>query len=426
MADFLKDNIYLKTQKPQRRVVVTGMGILSPVGNSVLESWENVIAGKSGIDKITAFDASSYSSQIAGEVKNFNPEDFIHKKELKKMDRFIQLSIAASMQAWKDCGLDISEELCEKTGVIIGVGMGGLPQIEIQHSIQVDRGPNRISPFFIPSVITNLAAGQVSIKYGFNGPNYSVTSACASSNHSIGDAYRFIRDGVCDVMLAGGAESTICPMAVGGFAAMKALSTRNEQPSLASRPWDQNRDGFVLAEGAATLILEDYEHAARRGAKIYAEVSGYGLSADAHHMTSPAPQGKGAAHAMRMTLNDAQIKPEEIDYINAHGTSTPTGDGLECEAVKSVFKEHAKNLMVSSTKSMTGHALGAAGALESVFSIMALETGVIPPTINLDEPSPECDLDFVPLKAKQKQIKHALNNSFGFGGTNACILFSKI
>lgn len=426
MADFQKDNIYLKKQRPLRRVVVTGMGIHSPVGNSILESWDNIIQGNSGIGRITAFDPTEYSSQIAGEVKNFNPEDYIHKKELKKMDRFIHLSIAASMQAWKDCGLDISDEICNKTGVLIGVGMGGLPQIEVQHSIQVERGPNRISPFFIPSVIANLAAGHVSIKYGFNGPNYSVTSACASSNHSIGDAYRFIRDGVCDVMLAGGAESTICPMAVGGFASMKALSTRNDQPELASRPWDQNRDGFVLAEGAATLVLEDYEHAARRGAKIYAEVSGYGLSADAHHMTTPAPEGRGAQQAMHMTLNDAQVKPEEIDYINAHGTSTPTGDGLECNAIKSVFKDHAKKLMVSSTKSMTGHALGAAGALESVFSIMALQTGVVPPTINLDEPSPDCDLDFVPLKAKEKQLKHVLNNSFGFGGTNACLLFSKI
>lgn len=427
MANIDPNNIYLRHPSPQhRRVVVTGIGAITPMGLDLATGWNNLLAGKSGIAKITQFDASKHTVQIAGEVLGFNPEQYIHKKELKKMERFIQLSMGASMQAWADCGLDIDEELCRRTGVIIGVGMGGLPMIEEQHAISVERGPGRVSPFFIPAVITNLAAGQISIKYGFKGPNYSVTSACASGNHSIGDAYRYIRDGICDVMLAGGAESTVCNLALAGFASMRALSTRNEAPDQASRPWDADRDGFVLGEGAATLILEDYEHAARRGARIYGELSGYGLSSDAHHMTSPAPEGQGAAQAISMCLLDAQINPADIDYINAHGTSTPTGDVLEVQAIKSVFKEHAKKLWISSTKSMTGHTLGAAGAIESAFSLMSLYTGNIPPTINLDNPSEDCDLDFVPKIAREKHIKHVLNNSFGFGGTNACLLYSKI
>jgi 3-oxoacyl-[acyl-carrier-protein] synthase II len=421
-------DIYQRPAEPSRRVVVTGMGMVTPLGLSVEESWKNAVNGVSGIDTIKAFDASTYDATFAGEIKNFDPNPYIEKKEQKKMDRFIQLSMASAEMAIKDSGLDFAsnERLKSRTGSIVGVGIGGLGGIEAQHKVLLERGPSRISPFFIPMVISNLAAGQISIKYGLQGPNYSVTSACASGVHSIGESVNYIRRGLCDVMVSGGAESTICTMAVGGFSAMRALSTRNAQPKMASRPFDRDRDGFVLAEASAILVLEDYEHAARRGAKIYGEVTGYGASSDAYHMTNPAPGGAGAAQAMRLALQDARINPDQVQYINAHGTSTPVGDGLESAAIKTVFGNHAKKLWVSSTKSMMGHSLGAAGAVESVFSLMALKENIAPPTINLENPSEDCDLDYVPLKARDGKFQHVLNNSFGFGGTNSCILFSKI
>lgn len=411
---------------PERRVVVTGMGMITPLGLSVDESWTNAVAGRSGIDTITQFDASNFDVKFAGEVKNFDPNLYIEKKEQKKMDRFIHLTMGSADMAIKDSGLSFDEKLSARTGALVGVGIGGLSGIETQHKTLLERGPGRISPFFIPMVITNMAAGQISIKYGLRGPNYSVTSACASGAHSIGEASLYIRRGLCDVMVAGGAEAAVCPMAIGGFAAMKALSTRNDQPKMASRPFDRDRDGFVLSEAAAVLVLEDYEHAARRGAKIYAEVRGYGTTSDAFHMTNPAPGGTGGAEAMRLALRDGEINPEQVQYINAHGTSTPVGDGLETQAIKSIFRDHARKIWVSSTKSMMGHSLGAAGAVESVLSIMALRTNIAPPTINLENPSADCDLDYVPHKARDGKFQYVVNNSFGFGGTNASLLFSKV
>ena len=424
----MSDSIFIKkTISEKRRVVVTGLGATTPVGHDLKTSWESAINGRSGIDRITQFDPTEHSVQIAGEVPNFDADRYIPKKEQKKMGRFIQLSLAATEMALADSGLNINDDqLKGKTGALIGVGMGALEVIENQMRVFLDRGPTRLSPFFIPAVITNLAAGQISIKYGFRGPNYSVTSACASSNHSIGEAYNYIQNGQCEVMVAGGAEATVCDLAVGGFAAMKALSTRNNQPKIASRPWDKERDGFVMGEGAATLILESYEHAAQRGAKIYGEIVGYGVSSDAFHMTSPSPEGFGAANAMAMAIKQSEMNIEDIGYVNAHGTSTPLGDVIESNAIKSVFKGHAKDLWISSTKSITGHTLGAAGAIESVFSLLALSQGIIPPTINLDHPSEDCDLDYVPAAAREKNLKLVLNNSFGFGGTNACLLFSKV
>jgi len=420
-------DIYQRATQPERRVVVTGMGMLTPLGLTLKESWKNAVSGVSGIDTISAFDASGFDVRFAGEIKGFDPSLYIEKKEQKKMERFIHLSLAATEMAFKDSGLSLDDdELRTRTGSIIGVGIGGLNGIEIQHSTLLERGPYRISPFFIPQVITNMASGQITIKYGLKGPNYSVTSACASGAHSIGESANYIRRGLCDVMVAGGAESTVCPLAIGGFGAMKALSTRNEQPKMASRPFDKDRDGFVLSEAAAVLILEDYEHAARRGARIYGEVSGYGVSSDAYHMTNPAPGGTGAAQAIHLALKDARVSPESVQYINAHGTSTPVGDGLETQAIKSVFGDHAKRLWVSSTKSMMGHSLGAAGAVESVFCLMALSENIAPPTINLDNPSDDCDLDYVPLTARDGRFQHVVNNSFGFGGTNASLVFSKI
>lgn len=410
----------------ERRVVVTGMGMVTPIGLTMEESWKNALAGVSGIAPITQFDAKGFDATFAGEVKGFDPTPYVEKKEQKKMDRFIQFSVAAADMAIRDSGLEFSEELAAKTGVFVGVGIGGLGAIEAQHSICIERGPFRITPFFIPMVITNMAAGQISIKYRLKGPNYSVTSACASGAHSIGEAASYIRRGVCDVMLAGGAEATVTSMAIGGFSAMKALSTRNDQPTMASRPFDKDRDGFVLAEGAAILVLEDYERAVRRGARIYGEVAGYGVSSDGYHMTTPAPGGAGGALAMQMALRDARISSELVGYINAHGTSTPVGDGLETTAIKTVFGDHAKKLWVSSTKSMTGHSLGAAGAIESVFSLLTLKENTAPPTINLENPSEDCDLDYVPLAARDGKFSAVLNNSFGFGGTNASVIFTKI
>lgn len=399
---------------------------MSPVGINLSQSWNNLIQGQSGIDKITAFDAANFEAKIAGEVKGFNPDDYIAKKEQKKMDRFIQFSLGATKMALEHAQLQAKDEEKNRIGVLIGVGMGGLGYIEAQHDILRDRGPSRISPFFIPAVISNMAAGQVSMAHGFRGPNYCVTSACASGAHAIGEAAEFIRNGRCDVMIAGGAEAVVTPMAIGGFAAMRALSTRNDNPQAASRPWDRDRDGFVLAEGVGILVLEDYEYASQRGATIYAELCGYGASSDAYHMTSPAPGGAGAAAAMEACLKDAQVRPEQVGYINAHGTSTPAGDELETEAVKRVFGDHAKKLWISSTKSMTGHTLGAAGAVESVISVQTIATGIIPPTINLDNPSEDCDLDYVPKTAREKKLDYVLNNSFGFGGTNCSVLFGRI
>ncbi|MFS4459930.1 beta-ketoacyl-ACP synthase II [Bdellovibrio sp. HCB2-146] len=415
-----------RPSKPQKRVVVTGVGAVTPLGNTIEESWAAAIKGQSGIAKITKFDTTGFDVTFAGEVKNFNSDLYVDKKEQKKMDLFIHYAMAASKMALDMAKLELTEEVKNKTGVIIGVGMGGLPIIEEQVMKMKEKGPGRISPFFIPSVITNLAAGQVSIAYGLKGPNYSVTSACASGVHSIGEAVRYIRDGVCDAMLAGGAESTVCPMAIGGFASMRALSTRNDAPEKASRPWDKDRDGFVLAEGAAVLCIESLEHAEKRGANIICEITGYGVSSDAYHMTSPAPEGAGAFMAMEQCLRDSGLKASDIQYVNAHGTSTPVGDGLESAAIKRLMGDHAKKVWVSSTKSMMGHSLGAAGAIESAFCIMALKDQIVPPTINLENPSEDCDLDYVPNKARDGKIENVLNNSFGFGGTNACMIFSKL
>ncbi len=422
----MSSGIFVRSSTPQRRVVVTGMGLITPLGLNLKESWQGLVNGKSGIGKITAFDASAYDAKIAGEVKGFNSDDYIAKKEQKKMDRFIHLALGATKMALDDAQLNIPENEKERVGSIIGVGMGGLPFIEAQNNILRDRGPGRVSPFFIPSVITNMASGQVTMTYGFKGPNYSVTSACASGAHAIGEAAGLIREGRCDVMVVGGTEAVVTPMAIAGFSSMRALSTRNDNPEAASRPWDRDRDGFVLSEGAGMLILEDYEYASQRGARIYAEVCGYGSSSDAYHMTSPAPGGAGAAQAMKYSLLDARLNPEQVGYINAHGTSTNAGDELETQAIKTVFGSHAKKVWISSTKSMIGHTLGAAGAIESVISIQVLATNTVPPTINLDNPSDGCDLDYVPKTAREKKMDYVLNNSFGFGGTNCSVLFGRI
>ena len=410
----------------RRRVVVTGLGMMSPCGLSVSENWNSLTHGKSGIGPVTQFDVSNYGTKIAGEVKAFDLDAFVAKKEQKKMDRFIHLALASAKMAVEDSGLEFNEDLGSRSGSLFGVGIGGLPMIERQHSVLLERGPSRVTPFFIPAVITNLTSGQLGILYGLKGPNYAVTSACASGAHAIGESAKYIMDGTCDVMITGGSESVICSMAIGGFGAMKALSTRNDEPEKASRPWDKDRDGFVLSEGSAVLILEELEHAKKRGATIYGEVSGFGLSCDAYHLTSPSPGGDGAARSMKMALKSAGLSPNQVDYINAHGTSTPQGDEVETAAVKQVFGDHSKDLWVSSTKSMTGHTLGAAGAIESVISLMALKTGIVPPTINLENPSEDCDLDYVPNTAREKNLNFVLNNSFGFGGTNCTLLFGKV
>ena len=417
---------FSRPPKSQRRVVITGMGALTPLGLNVGESWANAIAGKSGIARIQSFDPTQFESQIAGEIKGFDPGDIINKKDLKKMDRFIQIALVAAHQALQDSGLMITEENSEKIGSFVGVGMGGLPGIERQHSVYLERGPSRISPFFIPAVISNLASGQISLAYKLRGPNFAVTSACASGAHALGEATEYIRKGLCTAMIAGGSESVVCEMAVGGFAAMKALSTRNETPGLASRPFDRDRDGFVIAEGCGIFILEDFEHARKRGAKIYAEITGYGASSDGYHMTNPEPTGDGAYRAIQAALKDAALNAESVDYINAHGTSTPAGDEIEIQAIKRVLGQHKDKTWVSSTKSMTGHALGGAGAIETMFCLKTIETGIVPPTINLENPSEGCDLNLVPHVARERKITHVLNNSFGFGGTNACLVFSKV
>ncbi len=409
----------------RRKVVVTGLGLISPVGMGVDESWTNLKAGKSGICAITHFDANRFATQIAGEVKGFDPADYIHAKEIKKMDRFAHLAIGASQMAVDDSGLKITENNATRVGVIAGSGMGGLGTLESTHSTYVEKGPRRITPFFIPMVIINLASGHISMRFGAKGPNSAAVTACATGTNCIGDSFRLIQLGYADAMIAGGSEAAITPLGIGGFNAMRALSTRNDEPERASRPFDVERDGFVMGEGAGIVVLEELEMAKTRGAKIYAEVVGYGMTADAYHMTAPAPEGEGAARCMEASLKDARVSPEDVDYINAHGTSTKFGDELETAAIKTVFGDHAYKLAISSTKSMTGHLLGAAGGVEAIATILGIYEGVIPPTINLDNPDPECDLDYVPHKAKKMELKYAISNSFGFGGTNACLLFKK-
>lgn len=409
----------------QRRVVITGMGIISPIGIGLQEAWQAAVEGKSGVGPITHFDASSLPTRIAAEVKGFDPTKYIEPKEVKKMDRFIQFAVAVSAMALEDAGLQITEDIAENVGVIIGAGMGGLPAIEYYHKIYLEKGYRRISPFFVPMLIINLASGNVSIRFGAKGPNSSVVTACATGNHSIGDAYEIIKRGDADIMFAGGAESCITHLGIAGFSAMRALSVRNDEPEKASRPFDAERDGFVMGEGAGVLILESLESAIARKARIYAEIVGYGMSSDAYHITTPAPKGEGAARCMKMALKKACIEPEKIDYINAHGTSTKYGDELETEAIKTIFGEHAYKLCVSSTKSMIGHLLGAAGGVEAVFTVLSIYHGIVLPTINLHNPDPECDLDYVPNKARPMEIEYAMSNSFGFGGTNACLIFKK-
>ena len=409
----------------ERRVVITGLGVVSPVGSSVSKFWENLTAGKSGIGRITKFDPEGFPVQIAGEVKDFDPLEYFEKKEVRRTDPFIQFAVGAAVQAVKDAGLEESDVDKNRVGVLIGSGIGGLTTIEEQHRILLEKGPRRISPFCVPMEIINMASGLVSIRFGYKGPNISVVTACATGTHAIGEAYRTIQYGDADVMVAGGAESCITPLSVAGFAAAKALSTRNDEPEKASRPFEKNRDGFVMGEGAGIVILEELEHAKRRGAKILAEVVGYGTSGDAYHMTAPAPEGEGAARAMANALKDAGVKPEEIDYINAHGTSTKFNDLFETMAIKRVFGEHAYKVKISSIKSMIGHLLGAAGGVEVISSVMTLQTGVIPPTINYEEPDPECDLDYTPNRAVKADVRYVLKNSFGFGGTNACLVLKR-
>jgi 3-oxoacyl-[acyl-carrier-protein] synthase II len=409
-----------------RRVVITGIGAVSSLGTGNSANWEALTSGTSGIGPITRFDASDIPVKIAGEVKGFNAEDFFDKKEAKKMDLFIQYAMAAAQFAMTDSGLVVNEENAERVGVLVGSGLGGLPTIEKYHIALMEGGVKKISPFFIPMLLINLAPGMISIKYGAKGPNISSVSACATGTHSIGDAFHIIKRGDADAMIAGGTESTITPLAVGGFAAMKALSTRNDAPQKASRPFDKDRDGFIMAEGAGIVVMEEYESARKRGARIYAEVVGYGLTGDAYHMTAPAAGGEGAARCMKMALDNAGVTPDQVTYINAHGTSTPFNDLNETLAIKSVFGPHASKLMISSTKSMTGHLLGAAGGIEAVICCMAMDKGVVPPTINYETPDPELDLDYVPNTARNAAIEYAMSNSLGFGGTNATLLFKKI
>lgn len=410
----------------RRRVVVTGLGIISPVGNAVSEAWENVLAGKSGITRITRFDPARLASQIAGEVKGFEIAQYLSPKEARRMDTFIHYGMAAGLQAWRDAGVNISAENAERAGVNFGSGIGGLPLIEATHDELLKNGPRRISPFFIPGTIINMIAGNLSIMLGLKGPNLAMVTACTTSTHCIGEAAKSIRYGDADVMIAGGAEATVTELAIGGFASARALSTRNDDPAGASRPWDRDRDGFVLGEGAGAVVLEEYQHARARGARIYCELVGYGVSADAYHMTAPSEDGDGAYRCMRNALKDAGTAPDAVDYINAHGTSTPLGDVAETIAVKRLLGDHAKRVAVNSTKSMTGHLLGAAGGVEAIFSILTTHHQVSPPTINLQNPDPQCDLDYVPNVAREMKVRVAMSNSFGFGGTNGSLVFARI
>jgi 3-oxoacyl-[acyl-carrier-protein] synthase II len=398
---------------------------VTPLGIGVEPTWDAILDGRSGVSSITRFDTAEFPTKIAAELKGFHPEDFVDRKEIKRMDPFIHIAMAAAHLAVTDSGLTIDEELGPRVGVYVGSGLGGLSTLERYHKAYLEGGARKISPFFIPMLISNLAPGHIAMKYGAKGPNITTTTACAASSHAIGEALEAIRRGACDAVLAGGAEATITPMGLGGFCAMKALSTRNGDPAAASRPFDKERDGFVMGEGAAILVMEELESAKKRGAKIYGEVLGYGASADAYHVTAPAPGGEGAVRCMRAALADGRVNPEQVDYINAHGTSTPYNDLYETMAIKTVFKDHCSRVMVSSTKSMTGHLLGAAGAVESLFSVLALRDGAVPPTINYTTPDPECDLDYVPNTARRTPIRYALSNSFGFGGTNSCLLFGR-
>jgi 3-oxoacyl-[acyl-carrier-protein] synthase II len=408
-----------------RRVVVTGVGLVCSLGTRTEDCWNAICAGRSGVAPITSFDATAFSARIAAEVKNFDPGLYIEKKEIKKMGRFIQFGIAASDLAMENAGLKIDSEFAERAGVYIGSGIGGFEVIEREHRNLLEKGPSRISPFFIPASIVNLASGHVSIRTGAKGPNSATATACTTGAHCIGDSYKIIQRGDADVMICGGTEASITPMGVGGFAAMRALSTRNDEPQRASRPWDKGRDGFVIGEGAGVLILEEYDFAKARGAKMYAEIAGYGMSGDAYHITSPSEDADGAYRVMRAALRDAALEAEKIDYINAHGTSTEVGDKLETLAIKRTFGDHARELAVSSTKSMTGHLLGGAGGLEAGITVMAIHDQVAPPTINYEEPDPECDLDYVPNEARRMKIEYALSNSFGFGGTNGSLIFKR-
>ncbi len=409
----------------KRRVVVTGLGLVTPLGVGVEENWKNAVNGTSGIGPITRFDPSGFSTRIAAEVKGFNPEDFISRKDIRKMDIFLTYAVAGAKLAFDDAAFEIPEDLGERAGVVLGCGLGGLTTIEDSHRTLLESGPKKISPFFIPMLIGNMAPGLISIHHKAKGPNLSIQTACAAGTHALGQAFHLIRDGVCDIMVTGGVESTITPLCVAGFNAMRALSTRNDEPSKASRPFDKDRDGFVLGEGAAILILEELQLALQRNAPIYAEVVGFGCSGDAYHMAAPAPEGEGAARCMQMALEDAGLSPRELDYINAHGTSTDLNDKFETQAIKTVFGDHAYKLAVSSTKSMTGHLLGAAGGVEAAYTVLAVRHGIIPPTINYETPDPDCDLDYVPNTARKADIRVALSNSFGFGGTNGTVVFRK-
>jgi 3-oxoacyl-[acyl-carrier-protein] synthase II len=410
----------------RRRVVVTGLGIVSPVGTGVTEAWSTIVAGKSGISRITRFDASAFSSQIAGEVRGFDIAAYLSPKEARRMDTFIHYGMAAAIQAVKDAGITVTPENAERIGVNIGSGIGGLPMIEDTHKDYIASGPRKISPFFVPGTIINMVSGNLSIMYGFKGPNLAMVTACTTATHCIGESGRLIEYGDADIMIAGGAEATLSPLGLGGFCSARALSTRNDDPAAASRPWDRDRDGFVLGEGAGVVVVEEYEHAKQRGARIYCELAGYGMSADAHHMTAPCEDGDGAMRCMVNALKNAGVNRDEVDYINAHGTSTPLGDIAETVAVKRTFGEHAKKVAVSSTKSMTGHLLGAAGGVEAVFSALAMKHQIAPPTINLVNQDPQCDLDYVPNTARDMKVQVAISNSFGFGGTNGSLVFRAV
>lgn len=410
----------------KRRVVVTGLGIVSPVGNSVKEAWDNIVAGKSGINMIEHIDTTDFPVLFGGSIKNFSVTDYLAAKDVKKMDPFIHYGMAAGAQAIEDSGFEVNEENSWRIGVSIGSGIGGLPGIEKGYAAFLKGGPKKISPFFVPSNIINMISGNLSVKYGLKGPNIAIVTACASATHSIGDAARLIEYGDADIMVAGGAEMATSPTGLCGFAAARALSTRNDDPQAASRPWDKDRDGFVLGDGAGVVVLEEYEHAKKRGAKIYAEICGFGLSGDAYHMTMPSKGGEGASRCMDLAMKNAHINPEQVQYVNAHGTSTPAGDLAETQALKSSFGEHAYHIAMSSTKSMTGHLLGAAGGIEAVFTTLSIYHQLATPTINLDNPDPQCDLDYVPHQAREMKIDYAMSNSFGFGGTNGTLLFSRI
>ncbi len=409
----------------RRRVVVTGVGLVIPTGIGVEAAWKNVCEGRSGIGPLTRFDASRYETRIAGEVKGFNPELTIDKKEIKRMDLFVQFALAATQEALEDAQFKITPENGEQVGVIVGTGLGGLPTFEKNHTALMEKGPGRVSPFFIPMLIANMASGHIAMHFGAKGPNTCVVTACATGAHSIGDAFRVIQYGDAEVVIAGGTEANIAPLTVAGFNAMKALSTRNDEPEKACRPFEKNRDGFVVAEGAGIMILEELEHAQKRGAKIYGELIGYGYTGDAYHITAPCPDGDGAMRCMRMAIKDAGLKPEQIDYINAHGTSTALNDLTETKAIKAVFGEYAYKVPVSATKSMTGHLLGAAGSTEAIFTLLSIRDGIVPPTINYEVPDPECDLDYVPNVARRASVQAAMSNAFGFGGTNATLVFRK-